>query len=332
MKHQKESESPHQVSTIQVIPDELVVHEHWHDIPYAQPIPCWTHVTQGLSVYGQKELVFTLRRTEMAEQGESPSFVPQLVKHILALAKQGRLVDAGGYTSMMLTDPEQEVGIPFNLLYLHPLPLAGISLPSPALTVRFMSAEEHKVYMSFGAMRLMSSWANHYRYFPYPPWSDLPAPDIVSLQRFQSSILNRSPRLHLPESTVNMEGEEIVLRLRSGARESLARQMAAISPSQPVAFLPGLDPRADACLAWIPEQNQTAMNMTPVSKFARVAGCFMLFVPEQQETSARVFEDGFTMLLSTDVWMRLREAMFSGQPSTVPASDKRFRLEHTELR
>jgi hypothetical protein len=323
------SQSRHKVSTIQVIPDELTIHEHWHDIPYAQPVPCWTYITQGLWAYGQKELIFTLQRTVMAEQGESPSFVPQLVKHILALAKQGQLVDAGGYTSLMLTDTKQKVGIPFNLLYLHPVPLAGVSLPSPALTVRFMSAEEYRVYMTFGAMRLMSGWANHFRYFPYPPWSEMPAPDIVSLQRFQSSILNRSPRLHLPGSTVNMEGEEIVLRLRPKAQESLARQVADIPPSQPVAFLPGLDPRADACLAWIPEQNQTTMNMTPASRLARVAGCFMLFIPEQQETSTRVFEDGLAMLLATDVWMKLREAMLSGQPITIPASEKRFRLEHT---
>jgi hypothetical protein len=127
-----------------------------------------------------------------------------------------------------------------------------------------------------------------------------------------------------------MEGDEIVLRLQSGARESLVRQVTDIPPTQPVAFLPGLDPRADACLAWIPEQNQTAMNMTPASRFARVAGCFMLFVPEQPETSTRIFEDGFALLLATEVWIELREAMFSGQPSIVPASEKRFRLEHVQ--
>ena len=326
----EESQSRHQVSTVQVIPDELAVHEYWHDIPYAQPVPCWTWITQGLWAHKQKELVITLRRTAMAEQGESPSFVPRLLKHISALAKQGQLADAGGYTSMMLTDATQKVGIPFNLLYLHPVPLAGIPLPSPALTVRLMSAEEYRVYMAFGAMRLMSSWANHHRYFPYPPWSEMPAPDIISLQRFQSSILIKSPRLHVSGSTVNMEGEEIVLRLQPKTQETLARQVADIPPSQPVAFLPDFDPRADACLAWIPEQNQTTMNMTPASRFARVAGCFMLFIPEQQETSTRIFEDGFAMLLATDVWVKLREAMFTGQPITVPASEKQFRLEHTE--
>ena len=82
MKHQKGSQPLHKVSTIQVIPDELAVHEHWHDIPYAQPVPCWTYITQGLSAHGQKELVFTLRRTEMAEQGESPDFVLDLPDYV----------------------------------------------------------------------------------------------------------------------------------------------------------------------------------------------------------------------------------------------------------
>ena len=72
------------------------------------------------------------------------------------------------------------------------------------------------------------------------------------------------------------------------------------------------------------------MNKTPASRLARVAGCFMLFIPEQQETSTRIFEDGFAVLLATDRWVKLREAMFTGQPITVPASEKRFRLEHME--
>jgi hypothetical protein len=306
-------QAQHKVSTVEVVPGELSVHEHWHEIPYVQPVPCWTYITEGMAAHGQKELIITLRQEEsMAQRGEAPDFVLRLIGSIFDLAKQGRPVDAGGYTSLTLADDRQKVGIPFHMLYLDPISLPGVTLPSPALTVRFMSHEEYKVYLTFGRMRLVASWAQHYRYVPCPPWSEMPAPKVVSLERFKASILNKSARMHAGWSTVNLEGQEIVLRLQAVARE----------------VLPGQFPRADAGLAWIPEQNQTTMNVAPGSRLARVAGCFILFVPGQQAATARVFEDGFAVLLPTDTWVEVREAMLAGKPMTVPAADKQFRLEH----
>jgi hypothetical protein len=281
-----------------------------------------------MSVHGQKEFVITLRREEQGSADSVPRFVIQLLTTILNLAKQGRLVNEGDYTSMMLTNKEQETGLAFNLLYLPPVHLAGIPLPSPVLAVRLMSAEEYKFFQSYGAMRLLSSWAHRYLYFPYPPWSEIPAPETVSLDRFQSSILNKSQRAYIVGATASLEGEEIVLRLHARVRGGLQRNLMAMPPAQPIAFLLNLDPKADASLAWLPEQNQTTMNITPASKFARVAGCFVQFIPQQATPSARIYEDGFAVLLPTDTWVDLRTAMFSGQPMTVPTAGKRFRLEH----
>jgi hypothetical protein len=281
-----------------------------------------------MAAHGQKELVITLRQEEsMAQRGESPDFVLPLIGSIFDLAKQGRPVAAGGYTSLTLADDRQKVGIPFHMLYLDPISLPGIPLPTPALTVRFMSHEEYKVYLTFGRMRLVASWAQHYRYVPCPPWSEMPAPKVASLERFKASILNKSARMHAQWSTVNLEGQEIVLRLQAVVREVLPVQLKRIPPAQPLALLPGLNPRADAGLAWIPEQNQTTMNVAPGSRLARVAGCFILFVPGQQAATARVFEDGFAVLLPTDTWVEVREAMLAGQPMTVPTAEKQFRLE-----
>ena len=315
------------VSTVQIIPGALTAQVYWHAIPYSQPIPCWTYVTQGLGAHRQKELVITLRRTEPTGGDEPPNFVPELLRHIFGLAKQGRTVDAGGYTSMMVTGAAKKVGLPFNLLYLHPIPLGGIPIPSPALTVRFMSVEEKKFFQAFGSTRLIATWAQHYHYFPTPPWSEMPTPQVVSTARFQGSILNKTVRAHLPQSTVNLEGNQVVFRLQPEARAALAQQLEQIPPSQPVAFLPNFHPQADSGLAWIPEQNQTAMNTTPTSTRARIAGCFMLFIPEQQAAVTRIFEDGFALLVPTRTWQDIREAMVEGESREVSAAGMSWRME-----
>ena len=318
------------VSTVQIIPGALTAQVYWHTIPYSQPVPCWTFVTQGLWAHRQKELVITLKRTEPTDGDEAPGFVPELLKHIFGLAKQGRTVGAGGYTSMMATGAAKKKRLPFNLLYLHPIPLPGMPIPSPALTVRFMRIEEYQFFQAFGSMRLIATWAQHYHYFPTPPWSEIPAPQVVSMGRFQGSILNKTTRAHLPQSAVNLEGNEVVFRLQPEAGAALAQQLERIPPSQPVAFLPNLDPQADSGLAWIPEQNQTTMNVTPTSTRARVAGCFMLFIPEQQAADSRVFEDGFALLVPTKTWEDIREAMVTGESMKVSTAGSSWRMESEE--
>ena len=315
-----------EVSTAQVVPGELAAQIYRHTIPYSQPVPCWTYVTQGMMAHQQKELLITLKRTD----DKAPDFVLQLLKHIFRLAKQGRTVDAGGYTSMTVAGADAKVGLPFNLLYLDPIRLPGIPMPSPALTVRFMSVEEYRFFQAFGSMRLIAAWAQHYHYVPAPPWSEMPAPQVVSVERFQGSILNKTARAHLPQSTVNLEGKEIVFRLRPEARAALAGHLDQLPPLQPVAFLPNLDRQADSGLAWIPEQNQTAMNTTPTSRRARIAGCFMLFIPAQQATSARVFEDGFALLLPTETWEDIRAAMVNGESRKVNTSGTSWRMEYVD--
>jgi hypothetical protein len=319
------------VSTAQTIPGELTAQVYWHTIPYSQPVPCWTCVTQGLWAHRQKELVITLRRTEPAGDEKAPGFVLKLLKYIFGLAKQGRTVDAGGYTSLTLTGAATKAGLPFSLLYLDPIRLPGIPIPSPALTVRFMSVEEYRFFQTFGSMRLIAAWAQHHHYVPAPPWSEMPAPQVVSVERFQGSILNKTARAHLPQSTVNLEGKEIVFRLQPEARAALARHLEQLPPLQPVAFLPNLDPQADSGLAWVPEQNQTTMNITPTSRRARIAGCFMLFIPAQQAVSTRVFEDGFALLAPTETWEDIREAMVKGESRKVTAPGTSWRMEWVDV-
>jgi hypothetical protein len=127
-----------------------------------------------------------------------------------------------------------------------------------------------------------------------------------------------------------MEGSDITLRLQSKAQRILESQLGKIEPNQPLALPPELDPKANACLTWNPEKNITAMNVPSNSDLSRKAGCFVAFIPEQAANSSRVFEDGFVVMVTTNTWMKIREAMVSGRSTVVPTkgTPRKFRLEY----
>jgi len=317
-------------STVQLIPNELSVQIHRHDLPYFQPVPCWTFITDGLWAHKQKEVVITLRRDDQVASDEHPQLPLHIIRNIYNLAVQGQLVDVWGYSYFMLAQPQEKKSAIFYTAYLYPLPLPGIKLPSPALTVIFMSEADYKLFQAFGLTRLIAIRGNHFHYYPCPPWSEFPLPDIVSLGAMQRSILNKMLRIHLQGSTVTMEGTDVVLRLQPRARRILGEQLSKIKPQQPIALLPELDPNANACLFWDAEKNATGVNVPPQSNLSRTAGCFVAFVPEQAENSSRIFEDGFAVLMTTEHWLQTREAMVSGEPVKILTKGKlkQFRLEH----
>jgi hypothetical protein len=315
---------------VQVVPDKLSVQIHRHEVPYFEPVPCWTVISDGLWAHRQKEVVITLKRDPQDDHGGPPKFAQHIIQNIYNLAVQGSVVDTWRYSNFVVTVPKKGKGLVFNTAYLYPLPLSGIQLPKQALTVTFLNPDDFKVFQAFGLSRLVATRGNHYRYYPCPPWSEFPAPKIVSLEKMKGSILGKMARMHLQGSTVAKEGENIVLRLQPQGRQLLEKQLAQFKPEQPVALLPELDPNANACLFWVPEKNTTGVNVPPRSDRSRTSGCFVAFIPAQAQDSARVFEDGFALLATTEAWKQIREAMLSGKPITVPSKGqiKRFRLEH----
>jgi hypothetical protein len=120
--------------------------------------------------------------------------------------------------------------------------------------------------------------------------------------------------------------------LQSEARTTLARQLEQLPPSVSVAFLPNFDPQADSGLAWIPEQHQMVVNITRASMRARVAGCFMLFIPEQHAVTTRIVEDGFALLVPSRIWEDIREAMVKGESMSVTTSGMSWRMEYGDVK
>jgi hypothetical protein len=314
---------------IEIVPLRLSARVYRHDVPYFKPVPCLTFVTQGLHAHGQREVILTWRRS--TEQGDTlPELPVDIIKNIYALAAQGKVVDSWGYSQFLRESVQDGAASTFQVAYLHPIPLPGIQLPSAALTAIFLSQDDYEVFRAFGLTRLVAARGRHYRYYPCPPWSELPLPKTVSMQSMQGSILAKTPRIHAEGSYATMESSGVTFRLEPRARQTLANGLKEFKPNQPLALLPELDPNANACLAWEPKKNVTVANVTPGSDLSRTAGCFIAFVPEQKEDSLRMIEDGFALLLTTGRWKSLREAITSGQDIAVSTTGKlsEFRVKH----
>ncbi|MBN1260365.1 MAG: hypothetical protein JXB35_06755 [Anaerolineae bacterium] len=308
-----------------VIPDTseasgLQIRIYHHDIPYYQPIPCWTYVTSGLAAHRQQEVILTIQSDPQADKGAPLRFPLEILKQLYHLARQGRYVGAWGYTSLTLL-MQQGTGLPFNLAYAHPAPLEGLTLPQDALAGIFLSAEELEVYRTFGLSRLLAAHARHFHYFPYPTWSTFPAPQIVTPEALRNSMLNGIPRIHLPGAAATLEGNQVTLHISPQARALLIPNLERLQPEQPFALLPELARDIDGCFAWDPDANTVALNAPPNSQRQRIAGCYVGFVPDQPQNAGHLFEDGFMIMLTSTTTQQVRAALREGAALTFPAPE-----------
>jgi hypothetical protein len=299
----------------ELVPGKLAADVHFHEIGTpAGSLACWTYTTNGLLTYGQKELIFTL----VCAPDEARNAFPQDPLHffafILQLAQAGQLVDAGGVSRF---GDKNLLG--HHLAYIPPQSLQGVPIPDSAITAILVTEDEVSAVEEFGVTRLMARLGHASRYYPCPPWSERSRPGLSFERTRQESILARVPRLHAPGVTIRRENQRIILRVTSQAGERLRTHLAQLPKKTPIALLTDIDPMANACLVWAPELPAPTAITPPYSDGSRLCGCFVLFVPEQKEQEVRLFEDGFSLLLSTRSWRRMRKALMQGRPFTLPA-------------
>jgi len=85
--------------TAEVVPGKLSVSVYSHEIETRDGmLRCWTYVSQGTERHGQREIVFTLRRTPEMELRGFPRELFDIFELIHGYAEKGELVSDGGYT------------------------------------------------------------------------------------------------------------------------------------------------------------------------------------------------------------------------------------------
>lgn len=291
----------------------LKAHIFSHDMPTSgEPIPCWSYVTEGLIAYKQKELVLTLQRAS----NETPAAYPReplaLFVAIGKLAQEGRLVDVGGVTQF-----GAETFLGYHLTYIWPQPLAGVTIPRSALQVILVTEDEVKAVMEFGVTRLMARLGQASSYYPCPPWSDRKRPGLSFAEMRQCSLLARIQGYHASGASVLIESQQTILRVLRQTHDRLAAALTQLPTNSVFALLTDLDSQADGCLTWEVGQSVATAITPPNSSGARLSGCFVIFVPEQQKTKILLKEDGVVVMLTDRAWSHLRSGLLEHKDITV---------------
>jgi hypothetical protein len=304
-----------------VVPQKLAVKVYAHELgSLGSPAstPCWTYVSDGLWPLGQKEILFSVAR----RPGEAsyPRELLLFYAELHQLASKHRLVGHGDITQLGSDGPSL-LGDFRGVVYTAAPDLPGVRVAAPHLTGVLVKAEELQAVASLGSTRLLGRLGQRARYYPFPPYAERGRPTLMSPH--EESLVAKTQSFHAATATVwQDEKARVKLRLREAVR-----QLAKIPPERPLTLLTGIDPESSAALVWSPGQKAPAAITAGHETGPHLAGSFVMFVPQQDEDGAQMFEDGFAVFVRDQTWKRLRQALVDGKPLSVPASGDKMSFE-----
>lgn len=314
-------------STLVDVAPSLAGRVYLHDVEGSTgSVRCWTYVSSGLLALGQSEVVITIS-VGIRDEGLAPTDPLRFMSTLQDLASRGQIVTAGDYTKLGGDGVLGRRGLAY--VPAHPLP--GVEIPNDALAALLMPDDELEVYEAFGASRLLALLGNAYRYYPFPPWSDISRASLTSVAGNTGSVRGSLARLTVP-GTARMTGSHVRLRLptsASGTVRAFLDKLDAEAEGPAPALELQIDPEADGLLLWQTGQQGPSAITPEGSSGAQIATGLIAFLTGQETDGGQIFEDGIFMFLTPSSWMSLREALVTGTPLGIAGADGRFGLELT---
>ena len=313
------------------------------------PIPCWTYATVGMQSVNQKEMLLTVKREKGEAEDAFDRFLPNLFTSFYKFAQKGQVVDIGGITQLgpggtpILGRPDF-----LGLIYTAPQSLPGLEVRPDQLTVLLVTQRELSLGLRLGMTRLLSRLGESVRYYPVPPWADRRRHEVFGPDSEETkSMLARVPGFDVPGMRVRIEDEDaaskdsekvlpappgslmkvnlptgrVVLTVTSKAAPGLKKALSALNGQEVLCLHTELDPEADSCLVWKAGSTIPMAISKPGATGRHVTGNYLLLVGSQTTNAMKGVEDGFSFLLTSKDWERIREALSSGQALTLPGND-----------
>lgn len=308
--------TPGQPAVVTAIRHKLLITFYAHELDEAEG-SFLTAITQGFRNQRQRELVLTLRVSELADAAAIMKELSALFVSIYRLARARKIVHAGGFTQFKAR------GLfgrgPSGLLYGDARPIRGLPVPEDALAIICVDDAEVRTAMDYGVYRVLARIGERERCFPFPIWNALDRPSVAS-ERDQESALGKVPRIRMPGVSFVVEGNRLRVELSSRAR-GVGRGISALVPGAPFVLL--LEPAgsANALFVWHPGQTEPAGVIAPGTNGARKTGSCLMIVPGGQADQARPFEDGYTLLFSTASWQEVSFALRDQRALTLALAD-----------
>lgn len=306
------------IRRVDIAPGRLAATVYHQTIPSrAGLIPCWVYLSEGLRGLGQREIAFAVRRHESEDPARFPEDPLHYFASVLRLAEQGRLVDSGGYSELgergLFGDPNVR-----GIGYLRMHPLLGLPAPPDALAAIALVGAEFEFAKACGITRVMARLGNAARQYPCPAWHERGRPALVTPASLEQTVLRGVASFFLGNATASLAADWITLRLPLPRIAEVRANIGQVAPNLGLAILTDLDVHADAYFCWEPGQRE-ALGISPDgSRGAQIAGSFALFVPEQAQYGAQIFEDGFALLVPDPMWAAIRTAISYGNRFSQP--------------
>jgi hypothetical protein len=316
--------SPGKPTLAQAVPNQVTVEFHAHDRVEGTVGNFLTAVTKGLLSNRQRELVLTLRLESNEDPSAKMKDIVRFVATVQRWARQGNLVDAGGFTKF------GERGLfgraQSGLLYADARPIADIPLPEGALAAIFVAAPEVRTALDYGTYRVLTRIGLQLRVFPYPVWGELERPSVVT-SRESESLLTRVPRLPALNVFFVVTDERLRISVPRGSL-SLLRGVGSLPGNTPFVLLTRPAPNANSILTWTPGQQEVSGISQEGSDGSRLSGSCLMIVPAAQRNQIRQFEDGYSLHFSSDSWGLLSATLLAQRSLSLNmAEDMRLELE-----
>lgn len=271
--------------------------------------PCWTCLTAGLETAGQAEIALTIVRPHTAA-AVFPNTVLEYLWYVRKWATEGHVVGVGGISGFDSPGPF-ELGEFVGIAYSSRQVIAGVPLPERCLAGVFVTEPELDMAKRTCVNRVLSKLGEHYRYFPWPYWSEPSRPSVYRSGDAARSVLARGiARIGSPTATATFDSHEIRLELPPSTGAKVAE---ALNSKRSVAVLVNRDPRVRAAMVWEPAQSEPTAIWDEVGPSSPIALWFMALISsEQHEDDIRLLEDGGAALLTKRTTERLTKSLVDG--------------------
>lgn len=319
---QSEPALPHRA---EVVPGEIFVTVYAHDIPDKDDrVPCWSFVSEGFERYGQHELVLTLRRSRGKSWRDYTEDLFGLLSLVLDQNKKGVQINAYGGLVMDLQGGFMGQKGDWGLICIPAEMFDGVEVPFQALAAVLVRDGELEVMKRTSAVRVASMLGAAYRYYPCPPWSELGRKPVISAKDAGRSFLSKFEVRGAPGVAVRQIGipranekKSVTLSVEGSSVQGLSGMLAGRPVPDLLALMTEPDPGSRMRYAWLPGKGNTGLIFARLG--ATVTGSYIAFmVGDDIEEVINVVEDGFALALSPASWARLKAAIASVQPDTIP--------------
>lgn len=305
--------------TISLVSGKLTARVWVHEIDaHGEVVPCWSYISDGLREYGQKELIFTLRRFPREGPADFSEQPLRFFAQVHGFAEQGMQVDVGGITEF---GSKGLLGFK-GIAYAHPYAFHDVEISFPTLAAILLTEEELEAVKTFGITRVLARLGRAHQYYPFPPWFDRTRSSLPFRKTMEESVLAQMPRIKGPGLRVWVENDRIVFRLLPRGGHLMRYQLSKGPSGTPLAVLTELDPHANGCLVWEPGQSGPAAITPPKGTGSRLSGCFLAFVPGQPADGGSILEDGMAMLLTDTSWLTIIDALRTEKTVSIPATEE----------